>query len=46
MQRRRPPLTRHSLGEARKNGEHNHILLKLPNEARVRDDLAMELGLI
>jgi hypothetical protein len=39
MQRRRPPLTCHGFGEARKEGEHHHVLLKPPDETRMRDNM-------
>jgi hypothetical protein len=43
MQRRRPPLTSHGIGEARKAGEHDHVILKPPDEARMRDDLVTDV---
>jgi hypothetical protein len=46
MQRCRSPLTSHSTGEVGKTCEHNHVLLKLPDEERMRDDSLTEARLI
>lgn len=42
MQRRRPPLSREDIGQARKGSQHDHILLKPPDKARVRDELLLD----
>jgi hypothetical protein len=46
MQQRWPPVTGHGTGEARKTGEHDYVLLKPPDEARVRHDLVTDTRLI
>jgi hypothetical protein len=46
MKRRGPPLTNHGIGEARKTGEHDHVLLKSPDEARMLDELVTDAWLI
>jgi hypothetical protein len=46
MQRRRPPLTSHGFSEARKAGEHDHVLLKPPDKGRMRDYLVTDARLI
>jgi hypothetical protein len=43
MQWRRPPLTSHGIGKARKPCKHNYVLLKPPDEARMRDDLVTDV---
>jgi hypothetical protein len=42
MQRRRSPVTSQGFCEARKAGKHDHILLKPPDEARMRDNMVTD----
>jgi hypothetical protein len=46
MQRRRPPLISHGFGEARKEGEYDHVLLKPSDESRMCGNVVTDVWLI